>query len=64
VYLHEPKVKLDLGLEIFTHKFQFDHVFDENSTNEKVFTVAGSPLVDSFLSGGRATLFAYGQTGL
>ena len=63
IYLHEPKTKLDMSKEINTHRFTFDHVFDENATNEQVFKVAALPLIDIFLKGGKVTLFAYGQTG-
>lgn len=64
IYLHEPKVKLNMSPELNTHKFQFDSVFDEDASNEMVYEEAAAPLVDSFLNGGRATLFAYGQTGI
>jgi hypothetical protein len=63
IYLHEPKIKLDLTKDVNTHLFRFDHVFDENSTNSSVCKVTSYPLADAFLNGGRATLFAYGQTG-
>ncbi|KAI8897103.1 P-loop containing nucleoside triphosphate hydrolase protein [Globomyces pollinis-pini] len=63
IYLHEPKVKLDLGLDINTHRFVFDHVFDEYASNEMVYMDTTDSLVASFLDGGRSTLFAYGQTG-
>jgi hypothetical protein len=63
LYLHEPKVKLDLGRDIFTHKFQFDHVFDENATNKEVFDVIATPMLETFKENGSATIFAYGQTG-
>jgi kinesin family protein 2/24 len=62
-YIHEPKVRLDLGQEINTHKFQFDNVFDESSTNQEIYLESAKPLIDSFLNGGFSTLFAYGQTG-
>jgi kinesin family protein 2/24 len=58
LYLHEPKLKLDLSTDIHTHRFEFDYVFDETATNEDVYKQAASSLVDSFLNGGRATLFA------
>ncbi|KAI8916216.1 kinesin-like protein KIF2A-like protein [Gorgonomyces haynaldii] len=63
VYLHEPKVKLDRSKEISTHRFSFDHVFDENATNRLVYDATAKPLVESFLKGSRVTLFAFGQTG-
>lgn len=63
IYLHEPKTKLDMSRVINTHKFRFDHVFDESATNQQVYDTTTRPLVKSFLKGGKVTLFAYGQTG-
>lgn len=43
-------------------KFEFDHVFGPNSTQEGVFE-AVQPLCISFLDGFNICIFAYGQTG-
>ncbi|KAK4521707.1 ESCRT II complex subunit Dot2 [Mucor velutinosus] len=42
--------------------FQFDHVFDVNSTQEQVFTSVASNFVDRFIDGYNVTILAYGQT--
>jgi len=41
----------------------FDGIFDENATQENVFTQSCMPLLDDVLSGNNASLFVYGQTG-
>lgn len=63
IHLHEPRVRFDLTSEIQTHRFLYDHIFDEKATNFDIFEEIASPLVTSFLQGGRSTLFAFGQTG-
>uniref|UniRef100_A0A3Q3XA12 Kinesin motor domain-containing protein n=1 Tax=Mola mola TaxID=94237 RepID=A0A3Q3XA12_MOLML len=45
------------------HRFYFDQVFGEESTNEEVYRRTAYPLVQHMLHGGSATCFAYGQTG-
>ncbi|CAO3600850.1 unnamed protein product [Absidia cylindrospora] len=42
--------------------FNFDYVFDTESTQDQVFTGVASNLVDRFLDGYNATILAYGQT--
>lgn len=42
--------------------YTVDHVFDETSTNEKLFQVIGRPIIDNVIKGYNANLFAYGQT--
>ncbi|KAG7223416.1 hypothetical protein INR49_015519 [Caranx melampygus] len=44
-------------------KFYFDKVFGEESSNEEVYQQTAYPLVQHMLNGGKATCFAYGQTG-
>lgn len=39
--------------------FQFDHVFDVNSTQEQVFTSVASNFVDRFIDGYNVTILAY-----
>jgi kinesin family protein C2/C3 len=43
-------------------KFEFDKVFDPQSTQEEVFNTV-APLIVSVMDGVSVTLFAYGQTG-
>ncbi|TXG71464.1 hypothetical protein EZV62_000043 [Acer yangbiense] len=44
-------------------RFTFDHVACEMITQEKLFGVAGLPMVENCLSGYNSCMFAYGQTG-
>nr|AMS24235.1 kinesin 12-Ia protein [Marsilea vestita] len=44
-------------------RFTFDIVASEAITQEKIFKVAGQPMVDNCLSGYNSCMFAYGQTG-
>ena len=43
--------------------FNYDHVFNEESTQSEVYTHCVSRLVNSCFKGYNATIFAYGQTG-
>ncbi|CAI2369297.1 unnamed protein product [Moneuplotes crassus] len=51
IYSNSPKV------------FGYDHVFDEYSSQEEVYTQAVASLVDSFLDGYNSTVFCYGEGG-
>ena len=42
--------------------FNFDKVFNQDSTQKEVFEEIGCPLVESILEGFNSTLFVYGQT--
>jgi len=44
-------------------RFNFDHVFRENSTQEEVFKASAVPVIEDMLRGYNCTIFAYGQTG-
>ncbi|CUG91341.1 MCAK-like kinesin, putative [Bodo saltans] len=61
--LAEPKQKVDLTRYISNHRFHFDEVFGEESTNQEVYLRTARPLIDTVFDGGLATCFAYGQTG-
>ena len=64
VYLHEPRVKVDMTRYVETHEFAFDHAFDEKQNNLKIYEVTCRPLLCSvFDRNAKATCFAYGQTG-
>ena len=70
VTIHEPKQKVDLTRYVESHKFSFDEVFADESTNEEIYQATCKPLVHFFINaggkkggGGKATCFAYGQTG-
>lgn len=58
VQLEDNNVKIsDSG------EYNFDHVFDENSTQEDIFNTSIAPMVNDVLNGFNCTVFAYGQTG-
>lgn len=44
-------------------KFVFDKLFDENATQEEVYSGTTSELLDAVLDGFNGTVFAYGATG-
>ncbi|KAI3920526.1 hypothetical protein MKX01_000865 [Papaver californicum] len=44
-------------------RFTFDHVACETISQEKLFMVAGFPMVENCMSGYNSCMFAYGQTG-
>lgn len=47
----------------YSHVYDFDHVFDCNSTQKQVYDQVCRPIVQSVLEGYNGTIFAYGQTG-
>ena len=60
----EIKTSLDLTKYIDSHKFIFDSVYDENSTNETIYLETVRPLIESvFYNNTKITCFAFGQTG-
>ncbi|XP_035495202.1 uncharacterized protein LOC118313666 isoform X1 [Scophthalmus maximus] len=63
VIVHEGKEAVDLTQYILQHRFYFDQVFGEESSNEEVYQRTAYPLVQHMLNGGKATYIAYGQTG-
>ncbi|KAK6913625.1 Kinesin motor domain [Dillenia turbinata] len=44
-------------------RFTFDHIACETTSQEKLFKVAGLPMVENCMSGYNSCMFAYGQTG-
>lgn len=52
------------SISIGNKDFRFDGIYNENSSQEKVFVDCVSSLIDGCFEGYNATLFAYGQTGL
>ena len=39
VYLHEPRVKVDMTRYVETHEFAFDNAFDEKQNNSNIYEV-------------------------
>lgn len=54
---------MDLTKYTEEHTFLFDEVFDSDADNEHVYKKTAQPLVEYIFTGGKATCFAYGQTG-
>ncbi|XP_050306708.1 kinesin-like protein Klp10A [Anthonomus grandis grandis] len=63
LFVHEPKLKVDLTKYLENHIFKFDYALNENCTNEVVYKYTAQPLIRTVFNGGFATCFAYGQTG-
>lgn len=55
-------VEIDVGDGKPAQRFQFDHVFNESSTQQSVFEQVAAPMVKELLHGYNSTIFAYGQT--
>ena len=65
VWIHSAKYKVDGITKYLSHtSFKLDHAFDENTTTQDVYLYTTLPLVDFVTegTGGRATVFCYGQT--
>lgn len=58
-----PKISVRGIPKIEKKSFDFDYMFDEDSTNEEVYELACAPLVNRALNGQIGVVFAYGQTG-
>jgi hypothetical protein len=63
VQVAEPRTKVDLTKYTELHKFSFHEAFDENCSNEFIYSSTVQLVVDFVLSGGNGTCFAFGQTG-
>lgn len=61
--VHEPKQKVDLTKYIDNHEYIFDEFLDQDQSNADVYHRTAAPLIDFIFAQGRATCFAYGQTG-
>ncbi|KAL4085246.1 hypothetical protein QTP88_027105 [Uroleucon formosanum] len=64
---YEIKKKNDQDILCFNFKkyeqFQFQNVFNENTTQRSIFEHVAVPILDKFLHGINSTIFTYGQTG-
>eukprot|EP01053_Blabericola_migrator_P005507 Blabericola_migrator_1__5506@NODE_280_length_10436_cov_136_209085_g230_i0_p2_GENE_NODE_280_length_10436_cov_136_209085_g230_i0NODE_280_length_10436_cov_136_209085_g230_i0_p2_ORF_typecomplete_len977_score206_87Kinesin/PF00225_23/6_1e82Microtub_bd/PF16796_5/2_9e15DUF87/PF01935_17/0_38DUF87/PF01935_17/2_2e03_NODE_280_length_10436_cov_136_209085_g230_i016674597 len=64
VRVNEPRKTVTGQPYVEGHDFEFDRVYDENCTNQEVYTSCVKNLVDAiFEHGGRCSCFAFGQTG-
>ncbi|XP_010273488.1 PREDICTED: kinesin-like protein KIN-7N isoform X2 [Nelumbo nucifera] len=57
ISLHKP-----LGTPISGVSYAFDHVFDQNCTNAKVYELLTKDIIRAAVEGFNGTAFAYGQT--
>lgn len=64
VMVHDCRLRVD-GITKYLENtdFAFDHTFGEEETTEKLYRYTAAPLVPFMFQQGRATCFAYGQTG-
>ncbi|KAL4089239.1 hypothetical protein QTP88_024297 [Uroleucon formosanum] len=64
---YEIKKKNDKEIICFNFKkyeqFQFQNVFNENTTQSSIFEHVAVPILEKFLNGMNCTIFTYGQTG-
>ncbi|XP_071844354.1 uncharacterized protein [Apostichopus japonicus] len=63
ISVKEEKLAVDLRKVTLVHKFQFDDVFPEEFSNNAVYERTIKPFLPFVLKGGKATCFAFGQTG-
>ena len=55
--------KVDLTKYLEETAFNFDHVYNETSTNEEIYDESIRPLIENAFMGAKISVFAYGQTG-
>ncbi|XP_038077083.1 uncharacterized protein LOC119744936 [Patiria miniata] len=61
--INEAKVAVDLTKFMQVHKYHFDETFGESCSNQEVYAKTAKPLIATMFNRGKATCFAYGQTG-
>jgi len=57
------KQDVSVAAHPFPHTFAFDNVSGEAASQERIFKLAGRPMVNNVLQGYNSCIFAYGQTG-
>ena len=62
--LHETRRRVDLSRTLENHAHAFDALFDAAADNAAVYDATARLLLDVVFGGGRATVIAYGQTGV
>ena len=58
------KAKIELLASGTKNDFNFDHIFDEEASQEDIFNTCCVPIIKNVLDGQNGTLFAYGQVKL
>jgi len=61
--VHEMKTKVDLTKCVKTHKYSFDSVYADQSTNNDIYIEKIEPNIYDSLDGNNFICYAYGQTG-
>ena len=56
-------IRLENSADAVEHSFQFDRVFDKETSQEVLFEEVGRPIVDNCIAGYNSCMLAYGQTG-
>ncbi|OLL25260.1 Kinesin-like protein 6 [Neolecta irregularis DAH-3] len=57
------KTLLNSGKKVKDIRYAFDRIFDQNSSQEEVYSKTVQPLINGLFEGYNATVFAYGATG-
>ena len=60
---HEDEGVIEMQYGDSCKQFTFDAVFNESSSQRRIYDVCAAPVVQSVLEGFNGTVFAYGQTG-
>lgn len=64
IIVHDARMHADMKHQfIKNNEFEFDFVFDEKASNNDVYGISASPLVNLAFDGGYTTCMVYGQTG-
>ena len=63
IIVKELKNKVDLTKYIEEHKFTFDRVYADESTNQQIYNEMLKPMITAAFNKTKITCFAYGQTG-
>ena len=63
IIVKELKNKVDLTKYIEEHRFIFDRVYGDDSTNQLIYTEMVKPMIEAAFHKTKITCFAYGQTG-
>ena len=53
----------DKCIRVGEKRFEYDHVYDEDATQESIYQKSVASLVEGCFQGYNGTVFAYGQTG-
>ena len=59
----EVTLSQNVGGKLLGRTYHFDRVFDKDTSQDRLYQTAISPMVEEVLAGFNCTIFAYGQTG-